>query len=64
MPPRTTVPAPSARHPNEMLIGFDHALEDSTSDLDDYDPVQRDEILAVHGDGDRLHAFLWDRRDT
>lgn len=64
MPPRTAIPAPAARHPDEMLIGLDHTLEDSTGDLDDYDPMQRDEILAVHGEGDRRHALLWDRRDA
>jgi hypothetical protein len=46
-----------------MLIGLDHALEETTGDLDDYDPRQRDEIMAVHGDGERGNTFLWDRRD-
>ena len=64
MPPRTAIPEHTARHPNEMLIGLDHALEDTSSDLDDYDPIQRDEIMAVYGDGERGNTFLWDRRDA
>lgn len=64
MPPRNTdIPAPSARHPDEMLIGLDSALDGVDGDLDDYDPVQRDEILAASGDGEMRHAFLFDREE-
>lgn len=61
MPPRNTnIPAHAARHPDEMLIGLDSTLDGVDGDLDDYDPRQRDEILAATGDGETRHAFLLD----
>lgn len=61
MPPRNLdLPALSARHPDEILIGLDSALDGAAGDLDDYDPIQRNEILAASGDGEMRHAFLLD----
>jgi len=59
-PQKTDMPVMSARHPDEMLIGLDMELDGAAGDLDDYDPRQRDEILAVTGDGETHHAFLLD----
>ncbi len=62
MPPQNTdIPPHTARHPDEMLIGLDSALDGEGGDLDDYDPLQRDEILAASGEGGTRHAFLLDR---
>jgi hypothetical protein len=60
-PQNTEIPGFTARHPDEMLIGLDSTLDGVDGDLDDYDPIQRDEILAASGEGGRRHTFLLDR---